>query len=294
MGIVGRGGEKIDASPFWLLFSLLNLSGLIYLALWGRANMSFQAIIVFVIFAIMFLVSIVASFFDLFFVKNSFSQACMWWFTGGIIWYALGSLSSLGGSKNILSTVSPGQADLLATISGDLPLFWSWFINNVVAPVNEEAFWGIGLPVGLMIIMDGIGEEYPIFRHPFLQFIIIITVSALSFAIFHVNNIVLLFLISAIFFRTLVMVIYWGDRSYNLIPDVAVFPAFMLGAHMGNNIAKSGGITNAVSMMARNPWGWIVGLILGFCIYVALDRMIEIPRHGTGIKPVDDVISFFK
>lgn len=294
MGIVARGGEKVDASPFWLLFSLLNLSGLIYLALWGRSNFSIQAIIVFVIFSVMFLVSVIASMFDLFFVKNTFSQAAMWWLTGGVIWYALGRLSTIGGTKNILSVTSPDQLDLLSTISADLPLFWGWFINNVVAPVNEEAFWGIGLPVGLMLIMDGVGRDYPIFKHPALQFFVIILVSAASFAVFHVNNVVLLFLISAMIFRVLVMVIYWGDKEFNLIPEIQVFPAFMLGAHMGNNIAKSGGVFHAVNMMSRSYWGWLVGLIFLGLIYVALDRVIEIPRYGSGIQPVKDVWSLFR
>jgi hypothetical protein len=95
-------------------------------------------------------------------------------------------------------------------------------------------------------------------------------------------------------FRVLVMVIYWGDKEFNLIPEIQVFPAFMLGAHMGNNIAKSGGVFHAVNMMSRSYWGWLVGLIFLGLIYVALDRVIEIPRYGSGIQPVEDVWSLFR
>ena len=269
--IISDFSDNIDGGIAWFIWMLFVVSGLLYLGLWGFNERSVRAVMVFSLFGLMMVISLWFTNFEFFRIEDSFKESAMWWFAGMAIWYPLARLGSNTESMTLFSLVTPEEFQVLSTLAADLPIFWSWFITGIVAPIVEEAFWTVGLPIALLIILESLGEEYPIFNNPFVQIPIVWVIVVTSFAFFHIPQAVAAFIIAAITFRTVITGLYWTDNRYLDIPGVTVIPIFALGAHMGNNIGAQGNITHTLNVLSSSWWGLITGLVLLLFILVALD-----------------------
>jgi hypothetical protein len=259
--------EFKSGSAFWILFTLLSITGLVYLGIWGFHNSNIKAIAISTIFTGLILFSIVITKLEVFKIDIDFYKACASWFWGFFIFIAIGVVTrALQGQSVLYAIFSSTHIDrnrLFATISSELPIFWEKTINTLTIPYAEEMFWLLGLPVAIMWLMNSLsnikGADF--FSNKVFQFFVIIIVCGSTFAAFHVGKIIVSFIIAALVFRTSLIIMTIGEQEFNFIKWFVVLYSFALGAHMGNNIADDG-LMNFILIMQTNVYGWIVMVIL--------------------------------
>jgi len=269
--------EFKSGSAFWLLFTLLAMSGLVYLGIWGFHNNNIKAIAISTIFSSLVIFSIVITKLEVFKIDIDFFKACASWFWGFAIFIGLGvATRALQGQSILYSLFSATHLDrnrLFATISSELPFFWEKTINTITIPYAEEMFWLIGLPVGIMWLMNSLsnakGLEF--FENRIFQFFMIIIISGATFAAFHVGKVIVGFIIAALVFRTILIIMTIGEQQFDFIKWFVVLYSFALGAHMGNNIADDG-VMNFILIMQTNVYGWI---ILGIFALISIIGFLE-------------------
>lgn len=259
---------KIGDSAFWVFVILINLIGMTYLSIWSYHNDSLQGALLSFLFFAMIVSSILLSRFKVFDMgtwgENSFS------FTAGMfIW--MGFAYFFGQGRGL----SVAENQLYATIAGDLPEVLNFVMNVIVVPISEELFWMVGLPFGILTIMFIFGKNYPILNNPWVQIFVISVVGGITFAVFHVANLILPFLISAFIFRSALTVFVWGDKLTNFIKPAKIIVSFAVGAHIGNNMMAYG-IGNSIMRIQENfmTIGWLVAVFFGVIFLSAINYFI--------------------
>jgi hypothetical protein len=233
---------------------------MMYLGFKAGFEQSLSMFWVFSVSTTLLTISVIFTKFGLLTLEKDLLQSAESWFLGMLA----GVLLSVAGEFSVLSVFSLSQSRLMSSLAGQLPTQWDWFLNNIVNPINEEAFWGAGLPAFVTGIMTAMAASHPVFRplrSPWVQTGVLLVVLPVSFALFHVGKLVFAFITAALAFRALLTVLLYGDRSFNLVPYVVVFPSFLVGVHMGNNVG-SAGLVKSWSIITGYPIGWVTGGVL--------------------------------
>ena len=147
---------KIGGSIFWILFSLLSLVWLSYLAIWSYQNNSIKGVVISMIFFAMIISGIVLSRFEIFDLGTWKENAIS--FSAGFGLWAF--INSSFGTQSILSV---SQNYLFASISGELPQFIDVLMNGIVVPVAEEFFWMFAIPYAVISILNILEKRYSFF-----------------------------------------------------------------------------------------------------------------------------------
>jgi hypothetical protein len=261
---------ELGGSIFWILIVLVALGGLSYLGIWSFHNDSVAGGIIASIFFAMIVAGILMSKFEIFSMgtwgENSLSFAI-----GFAMWATIGAVA---GSQSVLSVA---ENHLFSTIASQLPVLVEVLMNNFVIPIAEEMFWMIAIPWSLISIMNTIGKSKEIFSSPYLQIPVVVIVSGLSFALFHVGKAATYFLIAAFIFRGIVIILVYGDQQLDILKKLNLVVAFSLGAHIANNVS-SAGIRETFIILNSNFWsiGWIVYAILLAIIAGSIDQVIKL------------------
>jgi len=246
------------ALAFWLILIAVALVPLLWLQVWAFQNLNMKAFVAGNIFIIFIILTFAFDFNkNLYPKKSSFSQNSLSFILGIIFGSLLGMLTNLNAS--IFAVFSVSQQYLLSEVSSQLPLFWSVFTNTIGAPVAEEMLFLISIPAIIFAIIVYVGARYKIFSNPLLQVLIVAAVVSPLFAFFHVGNLALTgFIISAMLFRTLAILFVYGDEKSNIVPVLAIIPAFGVGYHLANNVMSVGGWLFFVNTMMLEPFGFVV------------------------------------
>jgi len=264
---------NIGGSIFWILLILISLMGLSYLMLWSFHNNSVRGAVIGTIFITMIISGILLSrskVFDM----SSWTDNALSFTLGFGIWALLGSIFS---SQSTVS-FSLQQNHLFATIASELPIFTEMIINNFIVPISEELFWMIGIPFALISIMNQIGKRYEIFKNDFLQMGIIIVIAGSTFAAFHIGKAFIAFIIAAIIFRTILIVMVYGDYKFNFLKGINIVVGFAVGAHIANNILDTGFKKTWLVLTTNIPVTIIILVFFGFILFSAIERVIMLVR----------------
>ena len=243
------------APPFYVVLFVFAIIGLGYMMLLGVPQNNIGLIAVSLIFGFLFLSGLLVVQHDLRQTKETFTASAQSFTLGFTAWFTLSSLKYISPIFAVFSF--PAQATL-STIAEEIPPFWQ-FINTVImAPIVEEIFWGLALPIIMFSSMDELGKkEFKFLSNRILQFFIVIVVGTFTFAAFHTSATQLGFFIAAMLFRTIQIIVFFGDKKYNLIPQYAILFSFLVGTHMANNFAEFG-VRYSYNILISNIFGWIV------------------------------------
>ena len=231
------------------------------------------------IFFVMIISGILFSKFEIFNIgtwkENSVS------FTIGFALWSI--ISGLFGTQSILSVT---KNHLFATIAGELPQFIDVLMNGIVVPISEEIFWMFAIPYGVLSILNVLKKKYEVFNNETLQIIIVAIISASTFAIFHVGKSALtMFLISAVLFRSIMIILVFGDRKLDLIKKFNLVASFSVGAHIANNLFQ-GGITTANIVLQQNMTVYVIVITLASIIFLTTLNALAsiIIKNKQGVK----------
>lgn len=285
--------SRVSPAIFWGFMIFLATIPMLYLYLQGHFANNETAKSVATAMILMTLSGIVLSAGKVFFTEKHFLASAQAFLIGFVSW---GSIASFGGEEasilvmkpwTVFSTVGlenlPGQE-----VANTGLKFWEWYVPNVINPISEEILWGVGLPVFLVMMMDGIAKEgakgirnpwvsqiLRSFQNPLAQLVVLVTVLPITFAAFHVGmQASMLFLVSAITFRGILTVLWFGDLQWEIVPFLLIVPAFLVGSHMGNNWGATG-IQKSLTVATSHPVGWMTLGILGFISFIAILGLIE-------------------
>lgn len=254
------------APPFYVILFTFVIIGLGYMMLVGVPANSLGLIAVAQIFGFLFLASIFTAQNVLQRLDEPLTTSAQGFAAGFLTWAGILSLKYV---SNFFSFLQVPAQITLATIQEQIPPFWS-FINQVImAPIVEEMLWGIALPISVILVMTKIGEEIEIFNNDFLQLATIIFIGAITFALFHTSATQFGFFIAAMMFRTFQTVVFYADEKFNIIPLVAIPYSFLVGTHMANNFIAFG-VANSIAALMSNPFGMITMLIFASFFAIAL------------------------
>ena len=243
------------APTLYILFYLFVFISLSYMMLCGVPQSNLGLIIVPMIFGFLFLFGLAVSrtYFTKISTTESFYTSTKSFTAGFFIWFVLVNLRHISSFFDVFRF--PTQATL-ATIQEQIPPFWG-FVNTVfMAPIVEELFWGIAIPIALFNIMDSLSDTITLFKNMIVQFVVVLAVAGYTFAVFHTSTTQIGFFIAAVIFRSVMVFLLHADRKFDIIPGFIVTFAFIIGAHMANNLAVYG-LTNAYSILISSVYGWI-------------------------------------
>ena len=238
-----------------ILFFLFVFISLGFIMLSGVPENLPGMILVAVIFGLLFLFGLYLSsgFFREMSTKITFYTSTMSFTAGFFVWFVLVNLKHLSSIFDVFRF--PTQS-ALATIQEQIPPFWG-FVNTVLmAPIVEEMFWGVAIPIALFTIMDALSEIMPFFKRLALQFLVVLVVAGYTFAVFHTSATQMGFFIACIIFRSVQIILLHGDRKLDIIPQFAVTYSFIVGAHMANNLSVYG-LGNAYNILISSTYGQI-------------------------------------
>ena len=259
---------NIGGSIFWILMVLLSLSGLAYLLIWSFHNDSVRGVVISVIFTTLIIAGILLSrmkIFDFY----SWGDNALSFTLGFFAWLGLGRLF---GTQSILSV---SENHLFAAIAADLPQLVEVILNVFIIPIAEEIFWMIGIPFALISVMNELGKKYPLWKNLYLQMFVIIVVASVTFAIFHVGKMFIGFMIAAIVFRTIMIVLIYGEHKFDIIKGINLVVGFAIGAHIANNMISTG-IQKTYLVLQTNTTVFIIVLVFfGVLFLSALNTILR-------------------
>ena len=260
----------IGGSIFWVFIILVSLMGLSYLGIWAYQNDSVKGATISFIFFAMIITGIVLSKFEIFNI-GTWSENCLSFTLGFGIWMAFGLFM---GTQSVLSV---SQNQYFSAISSELPQLLDFLTTIFVIPISEELFWMIAIPFSLFTIFNLLGKKYPIFSNNILQIFLISIVSGVTFAAFHVGKLIINFLLAAYIFRTIMIVLVYGDQKYDIIKKINLVVAFSLGAHIGNNLINYGFVKgNLILFDNFAAVGWMIYLLFLVIFISGFNKLLEI------------------
>jgi len=266
---------NIGGSIFWISMILISLVGLMYLLIWSFHNNSVKGAVVSLIFFGMIVSGILLSRLKVFDMASWGDNSLSFTF-GFFVWTVFGKLF---GKQSVLSVT---QNHLLATIAAELPQFIEFIFDNFIIPISEELFWMIGIPFALLSIMRQVGKKWSLFENEIFQIVILVLVGAASFAVFHVGKAHIAFMIGAILFRTIMIVLIYGEYQFDLLKGVNLVAGFSVGAHIANNLTDTGFAKAWIILKSE----WVVAvIILAFFAIIFLSALERILRFAFGGQP---------
>jgi len=268
---MNRDEINIGGSSFWILLTLVAISSLVYLLIWSFFENSIRGAVVSIIFLGMILASSILSRLKVFDFSSWGDNTLS--FTGGF-WIWIG-IAGFFGTQSVLS-VSSNQ--LFATISGELPQLVDFVVNTFLVPIAEELFWIVALPFAIISMLNNAGNKYEFFKNGIFQIAVTVLVGVTTFAYFHVGNVGFVsFIIAAMLFRTIMLVLVYGEQKYDILKGVNLVAGFSVGAHIANNLTNFG-INKAFLLLQANflPVGLIVYILMGFLFLSGIERLISL------------------
>lgn len=264
---------NIGSSIFWILISLIVFSGMIFLSVWAYQNNSVQGAMLALMFSMMNIFAIIFTRFMIFNI-GTWSQNAFSFTLGFLIWASVGAFTDI--IKSGFSVISTPTNQFFSTVAGEMPQLLSYLMTVYVIPFSEEMFWILGLPVALFTILDIIGKTWKPAKNPFFQMGVIILISGISFAGFHIGKLVWAFLISAFTFRAVLLTIVWAEMRYNVLKGLSIVASFGFGAHVANNMFEWG-FRQGLTLLITNFWtiGWIIFVLFGVIFLSAIIYAIE-------------------
>lgn len=165
-----------------------------------------------------------------------------------------------GGVFNILGFQSQSVFSQAASQITDPVISWS--ITNIFAPVAEEAFFLIGIPLVFFGALAALAKDIKFLNNVWIQIGLVALIVSPIFALFHIQNQALTyFIIAAILFRAVMIIGVWGDKFRNLIPFYQASLVAAIAAHMANNINSSGGLSVAWKVLSSSILGWVILIV---------------------------------
>jgi len=247
--------------PFYILLILVSFLGLGYMMLSGISpHDSLPLISVSLIYGFLFLGSLafVAYFVWKHKITESLTTSSLWLVSGMVVW--TGFLTVQDKMLN-MSLTFPVQT-IFSTIVGQIPPFYNFMMVNIWSPVIEELAFGIAIPVAVFMLFRSMSRSFPLLGNTVVQIVAAIFVSMTTFAYFHTSATMAAFFVAAMMFRTIMIVMFHGDRLFDIIPKLSVSFAFIVGAHIANNMYVFG-FGNAYSLLISEPYGWVALAIFG-------------------------------
>lgn len=264
--------ENIGGSIFWTPVLLTALAGTSLLSIWSFFNDNITAAILSFIFGILILSSVAFTRMEI--VSNgTWTQNSVSFMLGFILWGAL--VSMLGGAQNNIFSLSSNN--LFATIASELPRNLEFLTSAFIIPIAEEAFWMIAIPSVVLFTTNKASDKLPFMGNPYLQLILILVISSLSFAFFHVGKLFLWFLVAAVIFRSILIISVLGDMQFDWIPGIKLVASFALGAHIANNWFNFGFVDGLI-IIGESFWTW------GFIVAIFFAAMIGTSLNWVGLK----------
>ncbi|MEA3430334.1 MAG: hypothetical protein U9R08_03600 [Nanoarchaeota archaeon] len=270
--------EGIGGIAFITSLFVIALAVFIWVGIWGHENNSIRAGFYLLIFGTMLLSApILIILGETIFKQNvirymgGWSDACLSFVIGLVAWG--GMVFFTGGYEKSVFAISQNQ--LATSVSGQMPKMLEFGSTSFLIPIAEEFFWMFTIPIVVKLLLDLLGKKFKIFTNIWLQIAIIATIAGTTFAIFHIGKLAFTaFIIAAIIFRALMIVIVKGDQWANMIKYVAITTTFSFGAHVGNNLAVYG-VGEAYRVITQNFFqiGWIITLILLVIFGGALNKI---------------------
>lgn len=264
-----------DFGSLWTpIMAFISAITLIYLSLWGKFNNNTQATSVVIIFGLMLTIPMILlsgiAIYQL--IKNFNSEK---WFgdnsfkipaLGFIIGFWIQAMIVLiGKAKSGFSILSIQQNSLLSSFSTQLPSFWEFFINAIMVPIIEEFVWIFFIPQVLFILFWVIGKKISFLNNTIFKLIftaIVVGISSWTFAQFHIGQTGNIgFFISAMIFRTILIVLFWGDLQFDLIKWANIGFSMLVGFHIGNNWMTYG-FFYGINTLLSNFFGIMVLILL--------------------------------
>ena len=145
------------------------------------------------------------------------------------------------------------------------------FVNVISAPVAEECFFLIAMPLAIIYLLQ---KQFKIPES--ISIIGAVSITAVTFAYFHVSYQTMgIFLLSAIFFRFVMNLLYWGDAKLDIFERFDIAPEFVVGAHIANNIITTSGFLATFNLFLTNPIGILFIGILGISAFYWLETVAE-------------------
>lgn len=261
---------NLGSSIFWILLVLISLSGLTYLGIWAYQNNSVKGVTLSFMFFSMIIAGIILSKFELF-NMGTWGENASSFTLGFLIWGVVSYFT-----KNTYSVLSIAENSLFSTIAGELPELLELLMHGFVIPISEELFWLVGMPYAVFSIMNVIGKKVEIFANVWFQIFVAVIVGGVSFAVFHVANAAFRFMVAAFIFRTILIVLTWGDIKADFLKPLDLIVAFGVGAHIGNNLIRYG-LSDAFLILSSNFFqiGWLVFGLLAIILLSGISYPIE-------------------
>lgn len=277
--------EQQTGNIFWVYFTFLSVISLSFLALWSINNQSLLGVVISLVFGMLIVFTHLLSRGEVFTLGGSFRQNALaftlgFWLWGGLIIVRNLRIASGAEPFSILNTITPTKNLLFAQIAADLPQFWQFVIDQITNPFIEEGFWLIGLPFGIIFLFDVLSSQIPFLE--FLEtkqakFVGAFLISTITFPLFHVGlTAMLLFVIAAFMFRSITIILYWGDELLDLFPNLRIIASTLVGMHMANNWFNFG-FFRGIAILASNFYGIFIILSLALIFLAAADFVIEVP-----------------
>jgi len=265
---VHRDDINIGSSIFWISLILIALMGLTYLMIWSFHANSVKGVVVASIFMFMIIAGVILSKFKVFSLAN-WGDNCLSFSLGFGLWTLLGKVF---GSQSIISV---SQNYLFATIASELPQIIEVVVNNFIVPIAEELFWMIGIPFALISIMNQIGKSYSVFENEWLQMGIVIVISSVTFAGFHIGKAFTAFMIASMIFRTIMIVLVYGEHYFDLLKGFNLVVGFSVGAHIANNILDTGFAKTLLVLQGSPVILWVIIAFFGLIFLSALNVILK-------------------
>lgn len=186
---------------------------------------------------------------------------------GIVLWTLISASSAL---SSITITV---QSSIFGSAAAAMPLFEEKFLLTIAAPLAEETAFTLGLPLVLFALFYTILKQFDINPEnskalQFVLLVIIVAVSSITFAYFHVANIsVIGFIIAAIIFRSIMITTTWADALFDAIPLATITFGFALGAHIANNVMATGGWIDFLQVMLFGGTNLFIILMGWFIVF---------------------------
>lgn len=275
---------SLELGSFWMgVMAFISVMVLFKLLLISLQTENFRMFVISSIFLFfLFMVFITAIIFVSAFKTSSSNPVSFWNFS-----WRLPSLMFITFFviQIVITTVSRGRAglsfltiprnSLLATFSGNLSILVDFFMNVFMAPFVEELVWIFFIVVVVMYLLSLIGRvpSFSFLSVRLVQIIVATIVSAGTFAGFHVyqqDNIS--FIVSAIIFRSVTILLFWGDELFNVFKFANVMMAATIGLHVGNNWGTYG-FVNGLNILMSGLWGWLLIGLFVFMIFSAVNML---------------------
>lgn len=271
----------------------LSVIGLSYIALWGFFNHSIQAGFITIIFGFLLLISLFVALLVLisngvkqgikkdFSINRAWRRPCLSFLVFFLIQSLIIYFSGKGGD---LSFVTLQKNRLFSLFSTQVPLVADFFINVIMVPIIEELFFLFAIPQIIFMTLNRLSKKWSFMCNKIFQLFVAILVSSILFALFHVGKQEVMFIISAIVIRTIIIILFWGDLFLNFIWFAEILASGMVGIHIGNNWGIYGFI-NGILILSTVYWGWLLLLLFVIMIISAADYIFDVLKITTGGTP---------